>query len=183
MGAARNTEQKFWSRVLPSPACWLWTAGGTNGGYGLVPWQGKTRLAHRLAYELRYGAIPAGACVLHRCDVRRCVRPDHLFLGTQADNIRDARKKGRLAQGEKHGARLHPESRPRGATHYSRLEPERLARGERHGCAKLTPQQVQEIRCSPLSRQDLARRYGVSASGIDGVRSRRTWRHLPEEER
>lgn len=94
-------EDRFWSKVNRESAsgCWLWTA-ATIRGYGqIIGWrQGKKRplYAHRVAWELANGPIPAHLSVLHKCDVPLCVNPDHLFLGTQADNLIDAREKGRL---------------------------------------------------------------------------------------
>jgi hypothetical protein len=83
-------------------ACWLWTGSRSAEGYGSIRVDGKMRKAHRVAWELANGPIPAGAgahgtCVLHRCDNPSCVNPDHLFLGTNADNARDRQAKGRTA--------------------------------------------------------------------------------------
>lgn len=77
--------------------CWEWT-GATTWGYGEVNRQGISgRRVHRLAWEFAYGPIPDGLMVLHRCDNRSCVRPDHLFLGTAADNMHDMIAKGRAS--------------------------------------------------------------------------------------
>jgi len=80
-------ETRFWKHVNKTDSCWLWTASGNNE-YGQTN-AAKKVAVHRLSWELAYGPIPAGLCVLHKCDVPRCVRPDHLFLGTQGDNTRD----------------------------------------------------------------------------------------------
>lgn len=90
---------RFWSHVdkASSPSgCWLWTLSCGHHGYGQLAVDHRHRQAHRVAWELTHGPIPAGQCVCHRCDTPPCVNPDHLFLGTQADNIRDAVAKGRL---------------------------------------------------------------------------------------
>src|SRR3990167_3892348 len=80
----------------PNTGCWLWTGATRYDGYGTRPWRGKTSAqAHRIAWEVFRGPIPDGLQVLHRCDVRCCVNPDHLFLGTQLDNMRDMIQKGR----------------------------------------------------------------------------------------
>jgi len=99
---------KFEQRYIPEPntGCWLWTAALSPSGYGSV-WPEGRRVgtswrAHRLAYVLFRGDIPEGMQVLHRCDTPSCVNPDHLFLGTPADNKRDERAKGRSAIGERH---------------------------------------------------------------------------------
>jgi hypothetical protein len=85
----------FEARLDRSGPCWLWT-GTTNGvGYGQIRIDGKRWTTHRLAWTLAYGPIPEGMCVLHRCDTRACCNPEHLFLGTVADNNRDMGKKGR----------------------------------------------------------------------------------------
>lgn len=98
-------EQRFWTKVKGGEPddCWLWT-GATIKGYGQISgWlNGKKRplYAHRLAWEFAHGLIPDGLEVLHQCDVPLCVNVAHLFLGTQADNLADARSKGRLLSAE-----------------------------------------------------------------------------------
>ena len=87
-------ETKFWKYVNKTDGCWLWTGKARREGYGAVGWP-KTISAHRLSWGLHNGPIPAGLWVLHKCDVRLCVRPDHLFLGTNLDNMRDRIKKRR----------------------------------------------------------------------------------------
>ena len=88
---------RFSSKVEPCPAtgCWLWTACITRG-YGRFKLDGVLAIAHRVSWELHVGPIPDGMYVLHRCDVRSCVNPNHLFLGTQLDNMKDASSKDRL---------------------------------------------------------------------------------------
>lgn len=91
-------EERFWPRVSKSEGCWEWTGPRYPNGYGMFSYQGRTQGTHRVAWMLTHGPIPDGLQVLHRCDNRPCVRPDHLFLGTQADNLRDCRAKGRFRQ-------------------------------------------------------------------------------------
>lgn len=88
-----HPEFRFWKYVNKTEGCWFWT-GGLTKGYGQtnVP---KHTYAHRFSWQIHKGPIPAGQCVLHHCDTPRCVRPDHLFLGTDGDNTRDRIKKGR----------------------------------------------------------------------------------------
>ena len=79
----------------PGTGCWPWLGCLTGGGYGQIRNSGRYQQAHRAAWELKYGPIPEGLVVCHRCDNPRCVRPDHLFLGTATDNMRDMYSKGR----------------------------------------------------------------------------------------
>jgi hypothetical protein len=96
-----NTQaRRFWKKVTKlngNNACWVWTSSLNDGGYGQF-WVGAVKrnlLAHRLAYVLTYGPIARGLLVCHRCDNPICVRPEHLFVGTVADNLRDMVRKGR----------------------------------------------------------------------------------------
>lgn len=90
--------------VRKTESCWLWVGLKNRGGYGVGMRKGKHFLAHRLFYALTTEKIPHGMCVLHKCDVRNCVNPDHLFIGTYADNNKDRSKKGRngYVKGGKH---------------------------------------------------------------------------------
>lgn len=176
-----ETVARFWSKVAPIEGpddCALWTGTVLRTGYGQFAtaspkkgWQ-----AHRAAWELTRGPVPEGQNVLHHCDVKLCVA--HLFLGTQADNILDMVAKNRQASGVRHGSSLHPESVPRGETHYRHAHPEVAPRGERHVNARLTEEDVREIRASRLGSGTLARRLGVNKATVKDVRARRTWRHI-----
>lgn len=187
---APHLIERFWSRVDRSGSCWLWTGGLQANGYGQVSLGHRTYACHRLAWELANGPIPRGLCVCHNCDTsypigattsRRCVNPDHLFLGTNAENTADARRKGRLATGDRSGARLHRERMPRGERHYLHQHPE-LARGERSPSAVLTENEVMAIRwqyARGAIKAALARRYGVSRATIYDIVTYGTWSHLP----
>lgn len=83
---------RFWARVDKTGDCWLWTGGDRGDGYGSFA---HHRKAHRVAYELTNGSIPKGVVIRHICDTPRCVRPDHLVAGTQAENMRDASERRR----------------------------------------------------------------------------------------
>ena len=88
-------EERFEQFVDRSGDCWVWTGWINHYGYGGFRFRGKSRGAHRVAYELAHGPFDEKLHVLHRCDNPPCVRPDHLWLGTQADNMADMKRKGR----------------------------------------------------------------------------------------
>lgn len=86
---------QFWEKVDRTSGCWLWAAGKNNQGYGVCFLDGRRTYVHRLSWELHRGPIPSGLYVCHTCDTPLCLNPDHLFLGTQRDNMADASAKGR----------------------------------------------------------------------------------------
>lgn len=95
---------RFWAKVdVRDPGeCWNWTAARKENGYGAVNYRSRTYYAHRVAFEIRTGTDPKGLVIRHTCDNRRCVNPDHLIPGTQADNIRDMLNRGRHLIGNRH---------------------------------------------------------------------------------
>lgn len=120
--------ERFWLKLDKNApgGCWLWKGAVGQNGYGEVQKDKQKHYTHRVAYELTYGAIPNGLYVCHTCDVRHCCNPQHLWLGTNADNIRDAARKGRLNRGERNGSSrltrgdviaIRAEYRTRGANH------------------------------------------------------------------
>jgi hypothetical protein len=118
-GLTRASVARFWSKVQRENGCWLWTGstiGRATHRYGqfhagrFPGGRQDVRYAHRVAYELTHGSIPAGLVVRHKCDVPRCCNPDHLEIGTQPDNLQDARDRGRLDESlPRPGAWLVPE--------------------------------------------------------------------------
>lgn len=181
----------FWERVQKSDGCWLWI-GPTHspGGYGQFNNKRTRCYAHIASWILANGPIPDGLFVLHECDNPRCVRPGHLFLGTQGDNVRDMLSKGRgimqthpeiAVRGDEHPARKHPGIVRRGESHHAKQRPECMARGERCASAKLTADVVREIRRlyrEGIGYDRLARRYGIAKSSVAAVVNLRTWRHV-----
>ena len=152
-------EERFMSRVEPEPnsGCWLWTGPSNSKGYGktthgfMPSGAGRIVLAHRMAWILRFGSIPDGLCVLHRCDNPPCVNPSHLFLGTSDDNNKDRSIKGRS----------------------------RDQRGERHNMAKLTAEDVRAIRSiEGISHTTIAEKYGLSQAHVSKIKRGESWEHL-----
>lgn len=93
-----DTAERFWAKVDKSNGCWLWRAARNRGGYGIFENGRRTLYAHRYALELNGTPVPDGLFALHRCDNPPCVRPDHLFVGSLADNVADMVQKGRQAR-------------------------------------------------------------------------------------
>lgn len=143
----------------PNSGCWLW-AGAHRNGYGVFGrWEDGTHkvyYAHRVSYQVHVGDIPDGYFVCHSCDVKSCSNPDHLFVGTQADNMADmsAKELNKWKPGDGHT---------------------RIC-GEGNNNSKLTTEAVAEIRESAERGVDLARRYGVSPSLISLIRKGKAWK-------
>lgn len=198
----------FWSNVNkdgPVPEhmpelgpCWVWTAGRFACGYGQFAKGRPSRYAHRISWALANGPVPDGLWVLHKCDNRPCVRPDHLFLGTHADNMRDMVEKGRSTVGDRNGSRLHPERlrrgdnhpsrtrperRPKGDGHWTRKRPDGVLRGEAHGAAKLTERDVVEIRRLVASggvRKAVGSQFGITGTMVSAIVNRTSWAHVKD---
>lgn len=157
-------KTEFWAAIdkESSPGgCWLWSGARDLKGYGRVRHQGKSVLAHRLAYELAYGVVADGVCVCHQCDNPQCCNPAHLFSGTKAANNQDMMRKGR---------------------HASVTAPGYHAKGERHGSAKLTDRQAAEIAAAykngGVTQRALAAQYGVSQRTVAKIALGIGWKHV-----
>ena len=144
-------EARFWEKVERTIGCWIWTGAHVPDGYGSFMDGGHSRKAHRVAWELAFGEIPVGMHVLHTCDNRTCVNPRHLYLGTNADNVRDRVARGRTGD----------------------------HRGHRNPNAKLTPFDVWSIRrrrANGERRADIARAFGVDGSTIGRITGGKSWK-------
>ena len=148
-------EVRFFAKVVKSDGCWLWQASKNNKGYGQILVE-KTpkhivKLAHRVSWEIHNGPIPDGLGVLHACDTPLCVNPQHLFLGTQKDNMVDCAKKGRTNIGSKSPV------------------------------AKLDEAAVLQLRADAANNVDprcLAEKYGIGRHMVKNIISRRSWKHI-----
>lgn len=163
--------------------CWKWLNKAIVDGYGVIGVNFKQVRAHRFSYVYFVGPIPEGLFVLHKCDNRRCVNPEHLFLGTNQDNMTDKCVKGRHrgSKGDANGARKYRERLQRGDQHFSRRTPELMAVGERLPQSKLTKEIVLEIRrlyISVRSFKLLAEKFSVSGATIARVIKRQSWKHV-----
>jgi hypothetical protein len=165
-----KTITRFWSKVSKSDGCWTWAASKRHKGYGAFVWadgsgaviQGR---AHRFSWELHNGPVPAGKCVLHRCDNPPCVRPDHLFIGSKAENNSDMRRKGRAVAG---GTK-------------TSVQACKYERGERHHSAKLSQSTVMAIRADRalgLSYSKLTTKYGITQGHVFRIANRQAWKHV-----
>lgn len=148
---------RFWGMVKKggSEECWNWTGYIPPNSYGSIRIPGPERRqerAHRVSYVLHKGSIPEGLYVLHRCDNMACVNPAHLFLGTQSDNIRDAKQKGRLPRGENH-----PDC----------------------SVSEITVKAIRaDYASGNRSKRKLSEKYGVNVRNVVNIIYRKSWTHI-----
>lgn len=140
------------SKFIPEPnsGCWLWLGGTNQKNYGHI-WSSELKRhqrAHRMVYQILVGAIPAGKQLLHSCDNPYCVNPDHMFVGSNAENMADRNAKSRQAK------------------------------GETCALSKLTEDQVKEIRTSLDMTAAIAEKFNTSRRNVYDIRKRRTWKHI-----
>jgi hypothetical protein len=145
------TKERLLSRAEPeqNSGCWLWFRSLDGKGYGSVSLNGKNVRAHRLSWVLHKGPIPHGLCLLHKCDTPACINPDHMRIGTHAENMRDRTIKGR------------------GATFPGNKNPN----------SKLSSEQVDEIRRlrGQVTQRALANQFGVCKSAIERIHLGQSW--------
>jgi hypothetical protein len=146
-------SDNFWSKVNKTEGCWNWTGGQNGNGYGLfkISLTRKNMTAHRMSYTLANGKIPDGQWVLHKCDNRVCVNPDHLFLGDAAANVADMDAKGR----RKNSPQKH----------------------EQNGCAVLDSDKVKVMRLlhGKFSLGALSKIFGVGKSQVHRIVTNQQW--------
>lgn len=161
-GATETLAKRFWAKVEITDGCWLWKGAMLKSGYGRLYWNKQNDKswyifirAHRLSWMLHFGPIQDGLCVCHNCpggDNRRCVRPDHLWLGTRADNSRDMDPKGRRVCGER--------------SHFH----------------KISECDVREIRqlasAGKITNEAIGKVYGVTDVLISYIVNRKIWKHV-----
>lgn len=155
----RSCEEIFWSNVNKGVAseCWNWK--GTirqNHGYGCFnTYEGKLVTAHRCSWEIAFGPIPDGLIVCHHCDNKRCVNPDHLFLGTSKENSRDMMEKNRQSRGEHR---------------YNAVISEETAK-------KIIDELTIDMKRGRQS--EIARKFSISFIIVNHIKTGKTWKHLP----
>lgn len=153
-------EERFWDKVDTSGDCWLWMGARQVSGHGVLGIRGsKLGRAHRVSYELCIGPIPPGMSVCHRCDNPPCVRPDHLFLGSQADNIADMKAKGRAGHANYPGKN----------------------RGSKHGMSRFTETQVADMKARMRAgepRKTIMSEYQIGDALLSMIATGKRWAHV-----
>ena len=145
-------EERFEAKTMPIPecGCLLWIGACDRGGYGMISLDGRNIQAHRIAWFLAYGQIPDGLHVLHKCDIRNCVRHEHLFLGTNAENVADKKNKNRCSR----------------------------CTGGENGRAKLTDDLIRKIRLDQRTLKEIGNEYGIHLAQVSLIKRRESWRHV-----
>lgn len=163
--------QDIYDYVLVSEdGCWLWQRSKDSKGYGAV-YVPHRMSAHRASYELTFGPVPKGKSVCHTCDNPACINPDHLWLGSHAENMADMKAKGRSSKPPVHT----------GDKHWRSKYPEKVAKGEAVTNAKMTNEKVIKLRLDYVAgvpKQELVSRYGCTQSSISDYIGGRSWKHL-----
>jgi len=153
----RPLADRFWPKVQRGDGCWLWMGYRQKSGHGRIGVAGnRVESTSRVAWQLTYGPIPEGMEVCHKCDNPPCVRPDHLFVGTHADNMADCVAKGRhsATDGRHHNARLNADS----------------------------VREIRRLRAAGVSGKEVATLFGVAETTVSQVFHRHLWPHIKEQE-
>ena len=145
MEISEKDMQRFESKINKTNDCWLWSAGHFKSGYGAFGFERKVLYSHRFSYMLSNGNIPDNLDVRHKCRYKNCVNPEHLELGTHAENMKDT------------------------------IRDKTSTRGTKHPKNKLTETQVREIRLSNKSQKEIAKEYRVDPSTISDIKRRLIW--------
>jgi len=149
-----SLKERFFKYVSKGSDCWEWLGSKDNNGYGKIRVDGKPELASRTSWRIHYGDIPKGLCVCHHCDNPSCVNPEHLFVGTQKDNVIDMKNKGRERKVGKSG--------------------------ENHNLAKVTEEIVKKIRLEGNTSKEYCDSVGLSKSAVHSILTRKTWAHVQD---
>lgn len=152
LGSISELEERLDRNTFYSPdGCWYWTGSVKVTGYGIISVKDRLYAAHRISYAIRKGPVN-NLFICHTCDNPKCINPDHLWMGTDMDNVLDKVQKGRCFSGS----------------------------GELNGLAKLTEKQVLEIRSlnGKVKPIEIAKKYSMSRTGINHILTRSTWKHL-----
>ena len=155
-----SEKQRFWQKVRKSgnDECWEWTAARCRFGYGRFTVDGRDVAAHRYSWESYNGKIPDGLLVLHHCDNPGCVNPNHLFLGTQQDNVDDMMAKGR-------GFFPGPKDKTNIGRHLRKLSVEQV-------------KQIKKLSAHGFSQSMLGRMFGVTSANISSIQRGITWKRV-----
>ena len=148
----KTLEERFWFKVNKTDYCWEWVGGKNSSGYGTI-YNEKTVLVHRLSWQIHFGDIIEGLCVCHSCDNKKCVNPDHLFLGTQQDNMNDMVEKGG----------------------------NNSPKGEKNGMHKLSESDIHIIKYmlgEGSTQSNVAKLFGVSQPVISNINLQKAWRDI-----
>lgn len=191
--------ERFWSYVNKTDTCWEWNGWCKQNGYGVITLRrnehNRKVLVHRLSFYMATG-IWSKLQICHKCDNRKCVRPDHLFEGTQKDNLQDMSAKGRSLKGDRNPSRRYPEKLKRGNDNPAKLNPELIsaglrklyakhpekhAHGESHGAAVLNAEKIKEIRKlfeEGYNRRLIAEKFKIHKRQVYKIANREIWAHV-----
>ena len=168
---------------VPGIDCWLWIGATKLSGYGNFSFRGRTIGAHVAAYSIFRGNVPQGAVVCHRCDNPSCVNPDHLFIGSQSENMNDMRRKGRAAIVNFHGEKNPMYGRSHTDETKAKLRKAKAGRfvGSKHPRASITESDVLSIRAmrsGGMKVKDIAVAIGASFDTVANIVRGKTWSHV-----